>query len=136
MNIALMVLAECVDARTGKRFMPGQEFQPVPTLAQANRLIAAGCLPAGARDEAEKADVLDQAEIEAEVARKAKAEAAALALITARNVKSAADLALEDAKAKLAQAVTPDETTAAKKEHAAAEKAAKLASEELAKLTK
>jgi len=62
----LKVLAECVDSRNGKRFRPGEEFSPVPTAAQARRLIAAGCLPDGALALAIKAD--DEAEAEAEAA--------------------------------------------------------------------
>ncbi len=136
MTKALKVLAECVDARSGKRFQPGDEFQPVPTLAQANRLISAGCLPEAARELAEKADAEDEKKAEAAAAQRKKDEEAALAFVTARGVKSAADLAVEDAKAKVAQAVRPEEKTSAEKQLASAEAAAKKAGDELAKLTK
>ncbi|MGN6585801.1 MAG: hypothetical protein ACTHJV_19070 [Rhizobiaceae bacterium] len=45
MNEALTVLAECVDKRSGKRYVAGEEFDPAPDIDQAKRLIAAGCLP-------------------------------------------------------------------------------------------
>jgi len=48
----LKVLAECVDIRSGLRFLKGQVFSPPPTLEQAERLIKAGCLPEGARQHA------------------------------------------------------------------------------------
>ncbi|MDE3854875.1 hypothetical protein [Sinorhizobium meliloti] len=38
------MLAECVDARTGRRFKAGETFAPAPTIDQAKRLIAGGCL--------------------------------------------------------------------------------------------
>lgn len=44
MSNALKVLAECVDARTGRRFKAGETFAPAPTVDQAKRLIAGGCL--------------------------------------------------------------------------------------------
>jgi hypothetical protein len=47
-NKDLTVLAECVDIRSGKRFVKGQEFNPAPTPDQAARLIKAGCLPEAA----------------------------------------------------------------------------------------
>ena len=39
-----LVIAECVDQRTGKRFSAGDEFLPAPTAEQARRLTKAGCL--------------------------------------------------------------------------------------------
>ncbi len=39
-----LVTSECVDRRTGKRFMPQDEFLPEPDAGQAARLIHAGCL--------------------------------------------------------------------------------------------
>jgi hypothetical protein len=44
MSKALTVLAECVDARNGKRFQRDDLFDPAPTVEQAKRLVAAGCL--------------------------------------------------------------------------------------------
>lgn len=44
MSNALKVLAECVDVRTGRRFKAGETFAPAPTIDQAKRLIAGGCL--------------------------------------------------------------------------------------------
>lgn len=52
MNKSLIVLAECVDIRSGKRFVPGDEFKPAPERRQAERLVRAGCLPAEAVDSA------------------------------------------------------------------------------------
>jgi len=48
MSNALRVLAECLDKRTGRRFKPGETFDPPPTIDQAKRLIAGGCLPEAA----------------------------------------------------------------------------------------
>ncbi len=62
MNKALIVLSDCVDVRSGKRFQRGDEFSPAPNHEQAKRLVAAGCLPeealkaaVGAKTEAERA---------------------------------------------------------------------------------
>lgn len=52
MSKALTVLAECVDIRNGKRFQPGETFNPAPTPQQAARLIKAGCLPEAALEAA------------------------------------------------------------------------------------
>lgn len=38
------VIAECVDSRTGKRFYPGDNFDPAPTDLQLARLTQAGCI--------------------------------------------------------------------------------------------
>ncbi len=38
----LPVIAECVDARSGKRYYPGDTF-PDPDAGQVERLTAAGC---------------------------------------------------------------------------------------------
>ncbi|MBN9065175.1 MAG: hypothetical protein J0H60_01510 [Rhizobiales bacterium] len=84
MTKALTVLAECVDARSGKRFQRGDVFDPAPNPEQARRLIAANCLPKGALDvavaaetEAEKAaeEAAKKKRTEDEAAAKAKAEA-------------------------------------------------------------
>lgn len=45
----LHVIAECVDERDGKRFLPGDMF-PSPTKKQAERLTRAGCLADEAPD--------------------------------------------------------------------------------------
>jgi hypothetical protein len=60
----LKVLAECVDIRSGKRFLKGQVFSPPPTPEQADRLIKAGVLTEGAREFAvgEDADASDEDE--------------------------------------------------------------------------
>ena len=46
----IIVLAECVDSRNGKRFFRGDVFKPAPTPEQADRLIKAACLPESARE--------------------------------------------------------------------------------------
>jgi hypothetical protein len=83
MTKALTVLAECVDARSGKRFQRGDVFDPAPNPEQARRLIAANCLPKEALDvavaaetEAEKAaeEAAKKKRAEDEAASKAKAE--------------------------------------------------------------
>lgn len=43
MSKPFYVIAECVDARSDKRYLPGSTF-PDPDADQAERLIAAGCL--------------------------------------------------------------------------------------------
>src|SRR5690606_12180588 len=64
-NKALIVLAECVDIRSGKRFAKGQEFSPAPTPEQADRLIKAGCFREEAREFAveEPDDAEDDGEV-------------------------------------------------------------------------
>ena len=42
--MVLKVIAECVDVRTGRRFLPGETFEPAPDAEQQARLINAGCL--------------------------------------------------------------------------------------------
>ncbi|UIK04902.1 hypothetical protein [Neorhizobium galegae] len=133
---ALIVLAACVDIRSGERFERGDTFDPVPTLEQANRLIAAGCLPEGARELAEKADEPDEQKAASEKAARDKAEKEALKLVEARSAKATADQALENAKNRVAQATTAEEKTASEKAFKSAEAAAKAASEDLAKLAK
>lgn len=39
-----LVIASCVDARSGAEFEPGDEFLPEPEHDQAERLVKAGCL--------------------------------------------------------------------------------------------
>lgn len=48
------VIAECIDSRTGKRFYPGDNFDPAPTDLQLARLTQAGCIarPGAATDPA------------------------------------------------------------------------------------
>jgi hypothetical protein len=53
MQTPFTVLAECSDLRTGKRFLRGDTFDPAPTVDQATRLVAAGCLPKSAVDAAQ-----------------------------------------------------------------------------------
>lgn len=48
------VIAECIDARTGKRFFPGDTF-PDPTKDQAERLVKAKCIEEVSAAEARKA---------------------------------------------------------------------------------
>lgn len=45
------VIAECVDARTGARFLPGDMFEPQPQPEQAERLIRAGAIVQEAKEE-------------------------------------------------------------------------------------
>lgn len=39
-----LVIAECIDSRSGKRFKKDEEFLPEPTVEQALHLVKAGCL--------------------------------------------------------------------------------------------
>jgi hypothetical protein len=38
------VVAECIDIRNGRRFQPGEIFEPKPDAHQAVRLASAGCI--------------------------------------------------------------------------------------------
>lgn len=49
-----VVIAECVDERTGQRYQRGQKF-PNPTAAQEERLTKAGCIRKPTDDEAKAA---------------------------------------------------------------------------------
>lgn len=49
-----IVIAECVDERTGKRYLRGQKF-PSPTVAQEERLTKAGCIRKPTDEEAKAA---------------------------------------------------------------------------------
>lgn len=81
MNKAFIVLAECVDSRTGARFPAGSTFDPAPTVAQAKRLVAAGCLPEAAIEAAtateDEADKAAEKKAKADEEARAKAEAEA-----------------------------------------------------------
>jgi len=115
MSKDLIVLAECVDKRNGRRFQRGETFDPVPTVEQAKRLIRAGCLPEQAyylareaeEDENGRQDSeLDLALKAAQGADQAVAEAQATFDAAADDAKAAAKTALDEAKAtaKAAQA--------------------------------
>jgi hypothetical protein len=79
-----VVIAECVDERTGKRYQRGQKF-PDPTAAQAKRLTDAGCIRPPTDEEAKAARAeegarqqklaVDQAERERAAKEAAAAEA-------------------------------------------------------------
>lgn len=130
MSKALTVLAECVDVRSGRRFRQGDVFDPAPTVEQASRLAAAGCLPREAIDAAAKAaaDVDKKQETKAE-----KAKAAALA--KAKDKAEAAHAAVADAETALAGAADADRDDAQRAlSDALAEQAA--ADAELSELTK
>lgn len=80
MNKAFIVLAECVDQPNGKRFKPGDLFEPAPTVAQARRLAAAGCLPPAAIDAAIEAEAASEKAADKKAAQdRAEAEAKARA---------------------------------------------------------
>lgn len=135
MTKELTVLAECVDIRTGTRFQRGDVFDPAPTFEQARRLIAAGCLPAEAEAAAEKADAEAEKRAEADKARAKKQAEAARKLTEARHAKDTADQSVEKARALVAQAGNDaTKKAAADKALLEAEKAAKAAADDLAKL--
>lgn len=105
MSKALTVLAECVDARNGKRFKRGDLFDPALNPEQARRLIKAGCLPEAALDaavaaetEAEKAAEDAAKKARAEQDAQAKAEADKKAKDEAQAKKAAEDAAKKDGK--------------------------------------
>lgn len=85
MNKALIVLAECVDSRSGKRFFAGDQFDPAPTVAQARRLVAADCLPEAAIEAATAAE----ADAEKAAEKKARADEEARAKAEAEAKKAA-----------------------------------------------
>ncbi|AZN72004.1 hypothetical protein D5400_12605 [Georhizobium profundi] len=51
------VLEACVDRRSGKRYRAAEIFDPAPSVTQAKRLVAAGCLAESAIEAAEKAEI-------------------------------------------------------------------------------
>lgn len=122
MSKELTVLAECVDRRTGKRFRPGEVFDPVPTTEQAKRLILAGCLPEGAYKIAANAEE-DEEDCLFDAIGKANADV------------EAANKAAEDAKAAFDAADEAGKPEAAKT-LAEAQAAAKAAAAALKKLSK
>lgn len=100
MSKALIVLAECVDIRNGKRFQPGEEFKPAPNPEQARRLVRGACLPEAAIDAAVAAETEAEKAAEADAVKARKAdEATAKALADAKH-KAAARLAAAKAKGK------------------------------------
>jgi len=114
-NKDLIVLAECVDKRNGRRFQRGETFEPVPTVEQAKRLIIAGCLPQGAYKLAEDAEDDEEDRLDSEFQQALKAtqeadqdvaDAQAAFDAAAEDAKAAAKTALDEAKAtaKAAQA--------------------------------
>lgn len=98
----LLVLAACVDKRSGKRFAPGDIFDPVPTVDQATRLAAAGCLDKAAIAVAQKAE--DSADADA-------GKQAAIAAARSAQDKASADLLA--AQKQLGAATTDDDKKAA-----------------------
>ncbi|RKD61666.1 hypothetical protein [Rhizobium sp. WW_1] len=115
MSKDLIVLAECVDKRNGRRFQRGETFDPIPGVEQAKRLIIAGCLPQGAYrlavdaedDEDDRQDTeLQQALKTAQDADQAVTDAQATFDAAAEDAKPVAKTALDEAKAaaKAAQA--------------------------------
>jgi glycerol-3-phosphate O-acyltransferase len=96
MSKALTVLAECVDARSGKRFNRGDVFDPAPNPEQARRLIAANCLPKEALDAAVAAETEAEKATE-EAAKKKAAEEKAAAKAEADKI-AAEDAAKKDGK--------------------------------------
>jgi hypothetical protein len=112
-NKDLLVRAECVDLRNGKRYFKGQYFDPVPTGEQARRLFIAGCLPEGAikLGEAEDAKLAKKAEDDAATTEKITKRQAVI--VAAVNAKARAEVALDTAKDELDRAATDAEKTAA-----------------------
>jgi predicted nucleic acid-binding Zn-ribbon protein len=107
-NKDLIVLAECVDKRTGRRFQRGETFDPIPGVEQAKRLIVAGCLSEGAYylarqaedDEEKRQDSeFDEALKAAQDADQAVVDAQAALDAAADDAKAGAKKALDEAKA-------------------------------------
>lgn len=98
MTKALKVLAECVDVRSGKRYLPGDTFDPAPNPEQAARLVKAHCLPEAALAAAAKAETEAEKAAEANAA-KARREAESLAKAQ-QKAKDEAAKRLADAKAR------------------------------------
>ncbi len=53
--MAYKVIAECVDVRSGKRYLPGETFDPAPDADQAERLTAAKAIEVVPDDGAKRA---------------------------------------------------------------------------------
>lgn len=103
MSKALIVLAECVDQRNGKRFNRGDEFSPAPTHEQARRLIAAGCLPEAALKAALGPQTDAELALEEKATRDREETARIKAAVGAAKAKTADRLAAAKAKGKNAQ---------------------------------
>jgi len=109
MSKEFTVLAECVDARSGKRFKKDAIFTPPPSLEQATRLVAARCLPEAAIAAAEK--------LEGESAAKTERRAKAIEKAQATLDKAKADLVATEAA--LAEAAEADKAKATEARDAA-----------------
>jgi colicin import membrane protein len=99
MSKALTVLAECVDARSGKRFLPGDVFDPAPAVEQAQRLVKAGCLPGDAIEAAQKASADADKRAAADGKKASAVSAAREKLGAAKQTREAAEVALAQADA-------------------------------------
>lgn len=132
----LLVLAECADSRSGKRFKKGDFFDPTPTGEQAQRLFKAGCLPEGAikLGQAEDAKLAKKAEEDAALVEKIEQRNAAIA--GAVNAKGQAEVTLDAAKSELATASTDEAKVAAAAKVKAAEAALANAADALDKAQK
>lgn len=126
-NAEIKVLAECVDHRSGKRYFTGDVFNPLPTEEQAERLVAAKCLPKEAIEIARKNDAA-VAEAREKAESDAKKRQASAAAVTAANTelaeaRSAADTAQNafDAADEAAKVAASAELEKAKSRLAAAE---------------
>lgn len=132
----LLVLSECVDSRSGKRFQKGDYFDPTPTGEQAARLHKAGCLPEGAikLGRAEDAKLAEKADEDAALAEKIAQRQASIA--AAVNAKAQAELALDAAKTELSKANTDEAKATAAGKVKDAEAALDKAAETLDKAQK
>lgn len=111
----LKVLAECVDIRSGRRFFPGETFDPAPTETQARRLVLAGVLPEGAIEVAKKADAENEKKADADAKEREAAAVKQSAIAKATDELSAANLAVREAEAKLAKATSTEDKSTAQK---------------------
>ncbi|MFC5421957.1 hypothetical protein ACFPOB_20555 [Bosea eneae] len=72
-----VVIAECVDERTGNRYQRGQKF-PNPTPAQEERLTKAGCIRKPTDAEAKLAKAEEEARLDRVAADQAERERKAM----------------------------------------------------------
>lgn len=114
MSKDLVVKAECVDIRNGKRFFPGDTFKPTPGVDQAQRLVSAGCLPEGAVAAAKAAQAEADKMKAAEDAKAAKLVEARAALAKASAAVTAAQAAFDGTQDAAEKAKTETALEAAK----------------------
>ena len=73
--MSFKVIAECVDERTGRRYFPGDTFDPPPSEEQAERLGRAGCVRVSDEPASRVPEDMSDAELVDELVRLFRSEA-------------------------------------------------------------